>query len=51
MTTKTIKVKVQAPFRVVHEASAFHEGDTLSVPEHVAAEWEQSGWIERVSKS
>jgi hypothetical protein len=49
VTTKTVKVKVQPPFRVVHEASAYHEGDTLSVPEHTAAEWLASGWVERVS--
>jgi hypothetical protein len=49
VTTKTFKVKVQVPFRIVYEASAFHEGDTLSVPEHVAAEWERSGWVERVT--
>jgi hypothetical protein len=51
VTTKTVKVEVQAPFRVVHEASAYHEGDTLSVPEHIAAEWERNRWVERVSKS
>lgn len=48
-TEKTVKVKVQAPYRVVHEAIAHTEGDTLTVPESVAREWERSGWVERVA--
>jgi hypothetical protein len=46
---KNIKVKVQAPFRVVHEGNAFTDGDTVTVPENVAAEWERSGWVEKVA--
>ena len=51
MAEKTIKVKVQAPFRVVHEGNAFTDGDTLTVPENVAQEWERSRWVERVTSS
>ncbi|BCZ22984.1 hypothetical protein MYSE111917_10190 [Mycobacterium senriense] len=48
-TEKAVSVKVQAPFRVVHEGNAFTHGDTLTVPESIGAEWERSRWIERVT--
>ncbi len=49
MTGKTVKVKVIDRWRVVHEAKAYTKGDTVSVPENVAREWERSGWVERVT--
>jgi hypothetical protein len=49
MPEKTIKVKVLPPWRVCHEGEAFTDGDVANVPEAVAAEWEQSGWVERVT--
>jgi hypothetical protein len=50
MPEKTVKVKVNAPFRVVHPdtGEAHTDGDQLSVGETVAQEWERSGWVERV---
>jgi hypothetical protein len=49
MPDKTVKVKVQAPWRVCTDDGKAHTGgDTVTVPESVAAEWEANGWIERV---
>jgi len=50
MPEKTVKVRVTAPFRVVHEGNPHTDGDTLTVPDNVAQEWERSGWVERVTK-
>jgi hypothetical protein len=49
MTEKTVKVKVLAPFRVVHDATAYTDGDEVTVPEHVAQEWQRSGYVERIT--
>lgn len=49
MPDKTVKVRVKAPFRVVHEGNPYTDGDTFTVPENVAQEWEQSRWVERVT--
>jgi hypothetical protein len=51
MTDKTVKVKVSDRWRVVNpEDDSVHvKGDTLSVPEKLAEEWERSGWVERVT--
>jgi len=48
---KTVKVKVNAPYRVVHpdDGTAHVKGDTLTVPENVAEEWERSRCVERVT--
>ena len=49
MSEKTVKVKVIDRWRVVHNDKAYHKGDTLTVPENVAQEWERSRWVERVT--
>lgn len=49
MSEKTVKVKVIDRWRVVHNDKAYHKGDTLTVPENVANEWQRSGWVERVT--
>jgi hypothetical protein len=46
----TVKVRVLKPFRVCHEGVAYNHPDELIVPEHVAAEWERSVWVERVTR-
>jgi hypothetical protein len=48
-TVKTVKVKVLAPWRVCHDGEAFTDGDTLTVPESVAKEWEEAGWVKPVT--
>ena len=49
MTEKTVKVRVSDRWRVVHDDKPYIKGDELTVPENVAQEWEQSGWVERVT--
>ena len=44
-----VKVRVSDRWRVVYDGNAYLKGDTLTVPEHVAQEWEQSRWVERVT--
>ena len=44
-----IKVKVRSPFRVIHEGKPHTDGDVLTVPEKVAAEWEAQNLVERVA--
>jgi hypothetical protein len=51
MSDKSVKVRVLDPFRVVHSGDPYVGGDTASVPEATAAEWERNGWAERVSSS
>ena len=46
---KTVKVRVNAPYRVVHEGNPHTDGDTFMVPEDLAREWERSRWVERVT--
>jgi hypothetical protein len=47
---KNVKVKVIDRWSVVDDDGKRHvEGDELSVPEHVADEWERNHWVERVS--
>jgi hypothetical protein len=46
---KTVRVKVNAPFRVVHECDPYSDGDEVSVPEATAQLWERSGFVERVT--
>ena len=31
-----------------HDGKPYTRGDTLTVPETLAAEWESSGWVKRV---
>jgi hypothetical protein len=49
MSEKTVKVKVIDRWRVGHDDKAHHKGDTLTVPEKIAQEWEHSGYVERVT--
>ena len=45
----TIKVRVNSPYRVLHEHVAYIAGETLEVPndsEHQL--WVKSGWVEPV---
>jgi hypothetical protein len=39
------RVKVVAPFRVVHNCVAYSDGDTPKVPEALADQWLKSGWV------
>jgi hypothetical protein len=49
---KSAKVRVLAPFRVVHPDTheAHSDGAEVTVPQHVADEWLRSRWVEPVSK-
>jgi hypothetical protein len=44
-----VKVKVSDRWTVAHDGKRYTEGDPLTVPEDVAAEWERSRWVERVT--
>jgi hypothetical protein len=45
----SIKVKVRAPFRVVHDGTVYTGGDVLDIPDDEAHKlWFASGWVERV---
>lgn len=48
---KTVKVKVNAPFRVVHPDTheAHTDGDEITVPQPLAQEWLTSRWVELVT--
>ncbi|WP_156661044.1 hypothetical protein [Mycobacterium sp. 852002-51163_SCH5372311] len=39
------------PWRVVYDDKPYVKGETVTVPESVAAEWERSRWVERVTNS
>jgi hypothetical protein len=44
-----IKVKVNAPYRVIHEGKAFVGGQTLTVPNDVIhSRWLDAGWVTKV---
>jgi hypothetical protein len=49
MADKTVKVRVKGPYRVVHEGDPYSNSDELTVPEHVAEQWQRSGCIEKVT--
>jgi hypothetical protein len=49
MPEKTVKVKVVDRWSVAHDGKRYVKGQTLTVPEATAKEWEQSGWVERVA--
>lgn len=51
MPEKTVKVKVADRWSVTHEGKRHTAGDTVTVPEHVAEEWERNRWVERVSST
>lgn len=46
---KQVKVKVSDKWSVAHDGKRYVQGDTLTVPEDVADEWERSGWVERAT--
>lgn len=48
---KSVKVKVNSPFRVLHPDTheAHTDGDEITVPQHVADEWLKSRWVELVT--
>jgi hypothetical protein len=48
-TEKTVKVRVQPTYRVVHDTKEYVEGQTVTVPEHQANEWESYGYVQRVT--
>jgi hypothetical protein len=48
-STKPVTVRVSDRWRVVHDGKPYVKGDTLTVPENVAEEWERCRWVERVS--
>lgn len=43
-----VKVKVKAPFRVVHEATPHTGGDVVEVPRQIADAWIAKNWAEPV---
>jgi hypothetical protein len=49
MPETTVKVKVKAPFRVVHEGKPYTDGDEVVVPEKLADEWSRSKFVARVT--
>ena len=49
VSDKQVKVKVIDRWRGVHEDKPYIKDDVLVVPEHVAQEWERSGYVERVT--
>ena len=48
---KLVKVKVVDIWSVAHEGKRYVKGDTVTVPEDVAQEWERNHWVERVTTS
>lgn len=46
---KHVKVKVSDRWAVVHDGERYVKGDTVTVPESVAENWELNHWVERVS--
>jgi hypothetical protein len=49
MPEKTARVRVSDRWSVIHDGKRYILDDELTVPEHIAAEWERSRWVERVS--
>lgn len=49
MSDKQVKLRVSNRWRVVHDDKPYVKGETVTVPESVAVEWERSGYVERVS--
>lgn len=48
MPEKNVKVKVLSNYRVSHDGKPHVGGQTATVPEHVAQEWERAGFVELV---
>ncbi len=42
-----MKVEVIGNFQVSHEGTVYRPGDTADVPDEVAKQWLDSGWVER----
>lgn len=49
MSDKQIKVRVSDRWRVVYDGKPYVKGDTLTVPENMAQEWERAGRVEKVT--
>ncbi len=49
MADKNVKVRVLGNYRVVDVDKGYAGGEEVSVPEHVAQQWERRGWFERVA--
>lgn len=49
MPEDTAKVRVRAPYRVVHEGVAYSNGDEVIVPAAVADEWLRSQFVEKAA--
>jgi hypothetical protein len=45
-----VKVKVVAPYRVIHEGKPYVGGDVVDVPADTADTWLKSKWAEPVSQ-
>jgi hypothetical protein len=45
-----VKVKVVAPYRVIHEGKPYVGGDVVDVPTDTANTWLKSKWAEPVSQ-
>jgi hypothetical protein len=45
MILKPKKVKVLAPYRVVHELVPYTKDQVVEVPGELAAEWLSRGWV------
>lgn len=43
-----MKVKVAEGLQVSHDGTAWRDGATAEVPDDVAREWLQSGWVTEV---
>jgi hypothetical protein len=50
--TRTIKVRVETPFRVIHDGKAYVGGQTLTVPDDAEhTRWIESGWVTKVKST
>ncbi|MCV7399778.1 hypothetical protein H7K24_06390 [Mycobacterium fragae] len=45
----TVKVKVIDRWAVVHDGKRYVKGNSVTVPEATAQEWERNGWVERLA--
>jgi hypothetical protein len=44
-----VSAPTNAPYRVVHETTAYSDGQEVTVPQHVAEQWLRSRWVEPVT--
>jgi hypothetical protein len=42
-----MNVTVIAPYKVVHEGTAYRPGESVDVPAKLAEEWIDRGWVEK----